>query len=513
MRVERFLQDSARRLPDKVALVSGGRRLSYRELDALSDRLAAGLSRGGVKRGDRVVLFLENGWEAVVGIFAALKAGAVFCPVNPSTKAEKLAYLLNHCRATAVLTQMRLSAIAQAASAAAPSATLRIVVDAAGEVAGAVSLDAALAEDGAPSRPGIDVDLALLIYTSGSTGRPKGVMMTHRNVAAAADSITSYLGNSADDVVLSALPISFDYGLYQALLAAKVGATLVLEKSFAFPQLLFERMAAERVTGFPIVPMMAALLLQQKRLPHHAFARLRYITSTGAALPPAHIARLGELLPHVKLYSMYGLAECKRCTFMPPDELKRRPDSVGIPMPNTEAYVVDESGKPAAPGVIGELVVRGAHVMQGYWEDAAATARVLRRGPHPWEQVLYTGDLFRSDEDGYLYFVGRKDDIIKSRGEKVSPKEVENVLYALPGVREAAVVGVPDPILGTAIKAILVVEPGAETTAKHVMRHCKAHLEDFMVPKFLEFRDALPKTDSGKISRRQIAPAMAEAAP
>lgn len=514
MRVERFLQDSARRCPDKVALVTGGARLSYGDVDTLSDRLAGALSSRGVERGDRVVLFMENCREAVVGIFAVLKAGAVLCPVNASTKPDKLAYLLNHCRATALLTQARLLPAAKAALARAPSVALTVATGGAEDAAEALSLDAVLAASAPrPNRPGIDLDLAMLIYTSGSTGRPKGVMMTHQSVVAAAASITSYLENTADDVILSALPISFDYGLYQVLMAAKVGATLVLEKSFAYPRLIFGTMAAERVTGFPMVPMMAAIMLQQKDLGRGAFAHLRYITSTAAALPPAHIARLQQLFPHVKLYSMYGLAECKRCTFMPPDELRRRPSSVGIPIPNTEAFVIDENGERAPPGVVGELVVRGAHVMKGYWEDPEATSRVLRPGPHPWEKLLHTGDLFRADADGYLYFVGRRDDIIKSRGEKVSPKEVENVLYALPGVREAAVVGVPDPILGMAIKAILVVAPDANLEAKDVIRHCGRHLEDFMMPKFLEFRDELPKTESGKINRRRLVAALAEAAP
>jgi amino acid adenylation domain-containing protein len=514
MRVEGFLQGSARRRPDKVALVTGRERLSYGDLDTLSDRLAGALSSRGVERGDRVVLFMENCREAAVGIFAALKAGAVFSPVNASTKPDKLAYLLNHCRATALLTQARLLPAAKAALAQAPSVALTVATGCAGDASEALSFDAALAASAPrPHRPGIDLDLAMLIYTSGSTGRPKGVMMTHQSVVAAAASITSYLENTADDVILSALPISFDYGLYQVLMAAKVGATLVLEKSFAYPRLIFETMAAERVTGFPMVPMMAAIMLQHRDLGRGTFPHLRYITSTAAALPPAHIARLQELFPHVKLYSMYGLAECKRCTFMPPDELRRRPSSVGIPIPNTEAFVIDANGERAAPGVVGELVVRGAHVMKGYWEDPEATSRVLRPGPHPWEKLLYTGDLFRADEDGYLYFVGRRDDIIKSRGEKVSPKEVENVLYALPGVREAAVVGVPDPILGMAIKAILVVAPDAGLEAEDVIRHCKQRLEDFMVPKFLEFRDELPKTESGKISRRRLVAALAEAAP
>ena len=201
---------------------------------------------------------------------------------------------------------------------------------------------------------------------------------------------------------------------------------------------------------------------------------------------------------------MYGLTECKRCTYLPPDELARRPGSVGIAIPGTEVYVVDDDGKQVGPNVTGELVIRGAHVMKGYWENEEATARALKPGPHPGEKVLHTGDLFRTDPDGFHYFVGRKDDIIKTRGEKVSPKEVENAIYALAGIREAAVVGVPDPILGLAIKAIVSADPAAGLTAQEVIRHCGRHLEDFMVPKLVEFRAALPKTESGKISRRQI---------
>ena len=506
MRVERFLTDSARRCGDKVALVAGGARLTYRDLDRASDRLAGALADRGVARGDRVIVFMDNCREAVIAIFAALKAGAVFSPVNPSTKADKLAYVINNCRARALVTQDKLRVVANAALAEAPSVAFTVTAGAKEPVRAGLSFEAALAADRpAPRFAGIDLDLAMLVYTSGSTGLPKGVMMTHRNVVAAATSITTYLDNTPDDVILNVLPISFDYGLYQVLMAAKVGATLVLEQSFAFPQAIFARMTAERVTGLPLVPTMAAIILQMRDLAPGAFPHLRYITNTAAALPPAHITRLRELFAGARLYSMYGLTECKRCTYLPPDELARRPGSVGIAIPGTEAYVVDGHGARVPPGVTGELVIRGAHVMQGYWENPEATARALRPGPYDWEKVLYTGDLFRADDDGFLYFVGRKDDIIKTRGEKVSPKEVENALYALPGIREAAVVGVPDPILGSAVKAVVAADPHANLSAHDVIRHCARHLEDFMVPKMVEFRDALPKTESGKISRRQVA--------
>jgi len=508
MRVERFLADSAIRYPDRVALVVGGRRFTYANLDAAASRLARALSCRGIDRGDRVVLFLENSAEAVVGLFATLKAGAVFSMVNPTTKADKLTYIVNNCRPKAVLTQERLRSVAQVAIDQAPSVLTSIVVDSTGEstLRGEVSFENASQNQHTDpiAHAGIDIDLAMIIYTSGSTGFPKGVMMTHHNIVAAATSITTYLENTRDDVILSVLPLSFDYGLYQVLMGFMVGGTVVLEKSFAFPYLVLQNLRDERVTGFPLVPTMAALLLQMKDLAPGSFPHLRYLTNTAAALPPAHIQRLQELFPTTRIYSMYGLTECKRCTYLPPEQLNSRPSSVGRAIPNTEVYIVDDRGDRLGAGVVGELVVRGAHVMKGYWEDQLATDRVLRPGRYPWEKVLHTGDLFRMDEEGCFYFVGRKDDIIKSRGEKVSPKEVENVLYALPGVREAAAVGVPDPILGTAIKAIIAPAEGVSLTEREVLGHCKRYLEDFMMPKIVEFRQELPKTATGKIRRSQL---------
>jgi amino acid adenylation domain-containing protein len=517
MRVEQFIRRAATDFGDKVALIAGVKRMTYGELDAASDRLAHALSRDGVSRGDRVVIFMENSWEAVVGIFAVLKAGAIFTPINPSTKANKLAYVIKNCRAVAILTQERLLAVVTAALADTPSVLLTIVAGSEEPLAipRAIRLEEVLAESGATlllAHAGIDLDIAMLIYTSGSTGFPKGVMMTHQNVLAAATSITTYLENTCDDVILNVLPISFDYGLYQILMATKVGATLVLEKSFAFPQTIFNKIAAEHVTGLPIVPTMASIILQMRDLRGDAFPHLRYITNTAAALPPAHIERLQKLFPQARLYSMYGLTECKRCTWLPPSELRKRPGSVGIAIPDTEAYVVDDNGNRCALGVTGELVIRGAHVMKGYWENPAATDQALRAGPYPWEKVLYTGDLFRTDEDGYLYFVGRKDDIIKSRGEKVSPLEVENVIYKLPGIREAAVVGISDPIVGMALRAVVAVERDSGVTAQVIIRHCAQHLEDFMVPKTVEFRETLPKGENGKINRRLVTAEIQESA-
>jgi amino acid adenylation domain-containing protein len=503
--VQDFLESSARQFPEKTALVCGDRRLSYRDIDRQCDRLAEALIREGVALGDRVVIQMQNSVEAVLSIFAVLKAGAVFVVLNPTTRRDKLVYLLNDCRATAFITDRPGLDGFEDRSAETPHLRARFGPERNAR-GGSHSLEG-IAEDGIatgpPRRSRIDIDLAALIYTSGSTGKPKGVMLTHLNIVSAASSITTYLEASPRDVVLSVLPLSFDYGLYQVLMAFKVGATLVLERSFAYPRAILETLIRERVTGFPIVPMMAAALVQMDLSGYH-FGSLRYLTSTAAALPTNHIQRLRSLFAPAKLYSMYGLTECKRVSYLPPEQLDVRPTSIGRGMPNEEVYIVDERGRRVPPGIVGELVVRGSNVMKGYWELPEETARVLQPGSFPWERVLYTGDLFRMDEEGYLYFVGRKDDIIKTRGEKVSPREVEEVLHSLSDIAEAAVVGVPDPLLGEAVKAIVTLREGSVLSEQDLRRHCARNLEDFAVPKFVEFRKTLPKTPSGKIAKREL---------
>jgi acyl-CoA synthetase (AMP-forming)/AMP-acid ligase II len=249
------------------------------------------------------------------------------------------------------------------------------------------------------------------------------------------------------------------------------------------------------------VPTIFAILAEMKTLGQLDLSKIRYVTNTAAALPVKHILALKKIFPSARIYSMYGLTECKRCTYLPPADLDRKPTSVGIAIPNTELWIVDEQDRKVGPGVVGQLVIRGATVMRGYWEKPEATARKLRPGPLPGEVVLYTGDLCRLDDDGYLYFVGRMDDIIKSRGEKVAPKEVENAIVNIPGVKEVAVIGVEDEILGQAVKAFVVLEAGISMTDRQVVRECQARLESFMVPKVVEFLSELPKTTTGKIKK------------
>lgn len=503
--VHEFLEQSAARTPDKTALVCDGQRLSYATLDAMANRLANALRERGVGRGDRVALYLPNSVELVVGIFGILKAGGTFVVVNSTTKHDKLVYMLGNCRASAIVGLARQTQLIAQVMEQVSSLHTAILVGSAAETvtngSGPFFTFAAVQERFPATQPpqvNDHQDLACLIYTSGSTGEPKGVMSAHGNVVFAASSIISYLGNTADDIVINVLPLSFDYGLYQLLMTFKFGGTLVLERSFAYPAMVLKRMEEERVTGFPGVPTIFALLLPMD-LSAYDLSALRYITNTAAALPPSHILQLQAKFPAATLYSMYGLTETKRTLYLPPEQLANRPGSVGIAIPGTTVWLEDEEGNRLGPNEVGELVIQGPHVMQGYWENPEATAARYRTSKDG-KRVCYSGDLFRMDEEGYFYFVSRKDDIIKSRGEKVAPKEVETILYALPGITEVAVIGVPDPVLGEAIKAILV-NTGPELTEREVLQHCRAYLEDFMVPQIIEFRDALPKTSSGKIKK------------
>lgn len=512
-----YLIHSASHLGEKVALVCGKHRVTYGELEAQSNAIANHLVASGVERGDRVIIFADNTVETVVSFWAALKANAVVCIVNPLTKRDKLGYLLNDCQPSALITDKHLFPIFREPAQACPS--LRRVI-----VSGPID-DAELAElpravrwneagaashDAPPARRCIDIDLAAIVYTSGSSGDPKGVMLTHRNMLTACTSIASYLALREDEVILNVLPLAFDYGLYQMIMAFRTGARLVLERSFAFPAQVLGLIADERVTGLPGVPTIFSTLAGLRSIREHDLSSIRYVTNTGAALPMKHIRLLQDLFPEARIYSMYGLTECKRCTFLPPEDIDRKPMSVGIAIPNTEMWIVDERDRRVGPDVVGQLVIRGATVMQGYWGKPEATARKLKAGPLPGEQVLYTGDYCRIDAEGYLYFVGRSDEIIKSRGEKVAPKEVENVLMDISGVREAAVIGVPDELLGEAIKAFVVIDQDETLSEKQIQKECQRRLESFMVPKCIVIVPSLPRTNTSKLDKRALHQSISE---
>jgi len=508
MLVSRLLEQAAAREPGKIALASAEGHASFADVERASTRLAATLTERGLGRCDRVLIFLNNSIEAVVAAFGTWKAGGVIVPVHPTAKAPRLAYISKECQPKVLISDTHKLPVLEADEAGGTLPNHRILAAAGGATIPSDCLSWTEAVEGGNDRPvepgTIDVDLAAIMYTSGSTGRPKGVMLNHCNMTAAVESVLAYLGLRRSDIILNVIPLSWDYGLFQILKAFRVGARLILAESFSYPARVLARGRDEHATGFPGVPTIFAVLSRLRDPSKHACPEVRYVTNTAAALPPAILPYIRMVFPNARIYSMYGMTECKRVSYLPPEELDERPRSVGKAIPNHEVFIADDSLNPVPPGEIGELVVRGPTVMMGYWQKPRESAEVLPEGPWPGERMYRTGDLFRMDEEGYLYFVARKDDIIKCRGQKVSPKEVEDVLYAMPEVAEAAVIGVPDEVEGQAVTALVVPHRSAQLTERDVRRHCAAHLESYMVPGLIELRTSLPKSPNGKIDKKAL---------
>jgi len=490
----------------KPAVVTEGIVHTYGELLDSAQRLASALADRGVVRGDRVALYMDNTWPCVVSIYAVLMAGAVILPVNPQTKSAKLDFILEDSGARVLITDGHIAheflPLLDRRQAALTVICSGVLPDA----QGIECLDEVIRN--APLRPPcagtIPLDLAALLYTSGSTGQPKGVMQTHQSMVFAVGSLVEYLRLGSDDCLLCVLPLSFDYGLYQLLMATHLGATLVLERSFTFPAKVFARMREFGVTVFPGVPTIFSMLLSMHRREPLRFEQVTRVTNTAAALADATTMQLREIFPHALIYKMYGLTECKRVSYLEPELLDAKPGSVGKAIPGTEVLLLTTDGQPVPTGETGILHVRGPHVMLGYWNLPDLSARVLKPGRWPGERVLCTQDYFRMDDEGYLYFVGRSDDIIKSRGEKVSPVEVENAMLALDGIREVAVVGVPDELLGQAVRAYVVLQPGCAMSGGQVRAKCMALMENFMVPQQIVLCTDLPRTANGKVDKRAL---------
>ena len=485
------LRATAARLPDKPAVITEERTLTYGELDEGAERVAAWVAASGLERGDRVAVELPNGADAALAILGVLRSGAAMTLISPAIKHDKLAYILDDSGAKALICDQERAETARDAAADSPVTALAADRE-------------PFEQEGPPPSPPLSIDLGCVIYTSGSTGEPKGVTHSQANMAFVADSIIESLAQREDDRILCVLQLSFGYGLYQLLTTVVAGGTLVLEPGFAFAGRIVQLLEDERITILPGVPTVFQVLLSLRGLADRELPHLRLLTNAGAALPEATGKALRELLPNADICTMYGQTEAQRICCMPPGAFDARPTSSGVAIPGTEAWVEDEDGNVLAPGEVGELFVRGAHVMQGYWGNDELTADKLRPGRWPWERTMATRDLFRIDEDGFLYFVARQDDIFKSRGEKVVPREVEEVIHTVPGVREAAVVPSPDPLLGDAVHAHVAPLPDAELDAAAVRRACAERLEDHMIPKKVFVHEQLPKLDSGKVDKRTL---------
>lgn len=507
------LASSAGRWPDKPVVIAEGVSYTYSDLREQSARLASALQERGVMRGDRVAIYMDNTWQCVVSIFATLQAGAAFVVINPQTKHDKLVFMLDDSEAQVLISDAHLHAVLTPILDDSPSHLRYMIVS--GELASlqagdsritlenfdAVLLKSACLES---VQATIASDLAALIYTSGSTGNPKGVMHTHLSMTYALASIMQYLRLSENDRILNVLPMAFDYGLYQLLMAVWLGATLVLERSFTYPALVLGRIAEFGVTVFPGVPTIYSMLIAQYGRKPFAIDSVTRVTNTAAALPESMLEPLRAIFPNALIFKMYGLTECKRTCYLEPELIESHGDSVGKAIPGTEVFLMSPDGERLPPGSEGILHVRGPHVMLGYWKRPDLSAQMLKAGALPGERILCTHDWFRMDAEGFLYFVGRTDDIIKSRGEKVSPLEVEKVLLTISGVDEVAVIGVPDELLGQAVKAFVTVHEGAELTEQSLKKVCMSRLENFMVPKFIEFIEQMPKSPNGKIDKRQL---------
>lgn len=501
------LQVTGAQSGDRIAVVSAGETRTYAQVDSDSSRLASSLQSAGFRRGARMVICLGNTYETVVAFWAGLKAGLVVSNVGADMPGASLNYIIvDSGAAVLVTTPGKMAELSQVSDEGRCLQTV-ILVGGAETDSNVASYAAVVAAGiGRPRDAGvIDVDLASIIYTSGSTGKPKGVMLTHRNMLTALDSLNAYLGYNRDDRVLCTLPLSFDYGLYQMLMCFSSGACLVLEKEFTSPLFLANKIREHDASIVPMVPPMVMLMYDYASRRNLQLPSVRMVTSTGAALKRPHISQIKTLFPEARIFSMYGLTECKRCTYLPPEDLDRKADSVGIAIPNTELWLVNEDGERIdAPNQVGELVIRGSTVMAGYWNDPQATAAKLRPGPYPGEMVLHTGDLCWLDADGYLYFHGRMDSVIKSRGMKVSPIEVEEFLYGIDGVISAVVVGVDSAAAGEALHAFVQVDSASGIDESSLLAICRQGLETHKIPESIELLDSLPRTSNGKFDIRSL---------
>lgn len=512
-----LIAGSAARAPSSEALRDGNGTCTYEALEARADRFAHGLAAAGLDRSGRVAVYAEKSIDAVVALLGASRAGGVIVPVNPLLRPEQVAYILRDCNvAVLATTTPRLSGLLPVL----PSCPdLRQVVTLDSRPAPALppaagfhveSMESVLAIDArAALHRVIDADMAAILYTSGSTGSPKGVVLSHRNIVAGAESVASYLENTAQDRILAALPLSFDYGLSQLTTAFLVGATVVLHNHL-LPAETIRVMARERITGLAGVP---PLWMQLAGLdwPETIGEHLRYFTNSGGAMPTHTLALLRERAPRALPYLMYGLTEAFRSTYLPPAELERRPTSIGKAIPNAEVTVVREDGSECDVDEPGELVHRGALVAMGYWNDEARTRERFRPTPGRQaglvlpEYAVWSGDTVRRDTEGFLYFVGRRDEMIKTSGYRVSPTEIEEGVFRTGLVAEVAAFGVRHPMLGQAIVVVAKPADGADADTQVLLAACKAHLPMYMLPAQVEWSpSALPRNANGKIDRRAL---------
>lgn len=515
--VHTFLEESATRFPDKKALFVSGRWYTFHDLELQANRLAHLLLSRGLTKCDRVAILLENSSEYVASYYAVLKAGGITVALNTESTTQDILYVVHDCGVRFLITNHRLMARSLISPSPEPeglppvfNAPVDFVLAWNGprgfqDQAGSCRLDilpeALEAEpDQTPGVRLIDIDTASIVYTSGSTGKPRGAVLSHLNIVSNTRSIVDYLGLTSDDRIMVVLPFYYIYGKSLLNTHFFVGGSVVVDNRFLYPNVILQTMREQDATGFAGVPSTFTILLSRSNLKSMNFPSLRYVTQAGGAMAPSVQKQVAEAFSPARLFIMYGATEASaRLSYLDPADLPRKWGSIGKAIPNVDLYVADEEGIPLPVGEEGEIVARGSNLMSGYWNHPEETEKVLRNG------LYYTGDIGRTDEDGYLFVVGRSKDMIKIGGNRVSAKEIEEALHEHPAIVEAAVIGFPDDVLGEAPKAFIVVRKGAEKNiTDELPGFLKERLALYKLPKFYEIRDRLPKSDSGKILKLKL---------
>jgi len=494
--------------PDKEAVFHKDTALTYGQIYEQSHSISQTLVRLGVKKGDRVCFYLEKRLEKVIAIFAISLAGAIFVPIRRLSQAAQVLYILNNSNASVLITS---------------SSRLPALKGGLQNLQGIITVDTpdifhaecpvvgwheALADNSlrrtCPSL--ISEDIAAILYTSGSTGQPKGVVLSHRNIVAGAQIISEYLEINKDDRLLSILTFGFDYGLNQLTTSFLNCAQLVLF-DYLFPKDILEVVAKYQITGLAAV---ATTWIQLLQVPwKDSMNSLRYVTNSGGSVPVEYVKKLRQRIP-ADIYLMYGLTEAFRSTYLDPSMVDNRPSSIGKAVPGEEIMVLEKDDKPVATGETGELVHRGQLVAQGYWREPELTAKRFRKNPMQLpdvfidEIVVYSGDFVKMDDEGYLYFEGRKDEMIKSAGNRISPTEVEEVLYNSGFVAEAVAMGRPHEVYGQVVIVVLSLQPDAKKSEKDILLYCRKNMPSYMIPHDIKIWDSLPKNTNGKLDRSAI---------
>ncbi len=511
--IHHFLENHAQAKPEQSACLHSEEAVTYGEMERQANRVAHTLRELGVQRGDRVALLIENSSAYVAAYYGILKGGAVTVAMYTTTTTQSLAFMLNDCNVRVLITQTKHLSLLQELRDKLPHLSAVVLLDENEVERPTVEAPTGVAwpwrmidaqhvkqqPDAALNLSLIDLNLASIIYTSGSTGNPRGAMLSHLNIVTNTRSIVSYLGLAPQDRIMVVLPFPYVYGKSLLNTHFAAGGTVIIDNRFVFPNVILKTMQEQAATGFSGVPSTYAILLGKSAVRKMEFPALRYLTQAGGAMAPTLIREVMEIFRNKKIYIMYGATEASaRLSYLPPEDLPRKVGSIGKAIPNVELRLIKDDGEEARQSEVGEIVARGANIMQGYWNQPEETAAVLT------EHGFHTGDLGRRDEEGFFYVVGRKRDMIKSAGNRVSAKEIEEIILEHPNILETAVIGIPDQFIGEAICAYIVPKNGVPVPPEELIAYCKERMPEYKVPRQVIARENLPKNASGKIMKEEL---------